>query len=150
MGKWRDRFITFFVILWCLAFHYESVRYFYLQPLLKRPLPKIKFLFPPAGWIMFYHVDSGYAHNRIFGVKNSQSYEIDPHEVFRVRTIGFDNVHRGVVSGAASQRYRYAFCKQLYTRFKGNDNFIIVQDYYPDFVNEPYKRYQQVLYDCGK
>lgn len=148
MNKWRKIFITVFVILWCLAFHYESVRYFYLVPLFNRSLPKIKFLFPPAGWIMFYRIDAAYGHIRIFGFKDRQHYEIDPHEVFRVRTIGYDNIHRGIIGGAASERHRYAFCKQLTRRFKDFENFRIVYDYYPDFVTEPYKRYQQVLYNC--
>jgi len=150
MNKWRNRFITVFVILWCLAFHYESVRHFYLQPLFKQSLPKIKFLFPPAGWIMFYRVDNAYGHRQIFGVKGDQTYEIDPHEVFRVRTIGFDNVHRGVVSGAAARRNNRAFCQHLHKRFKDMDDFKIVHTYYPDFIEEPNLRFQQILYGCAE
>lgn len=149
MNKWRNTFITVFVIFWCLAFHYESVRHFYLNPLFDRNLPKIKFLFPPAGWIMFFRVDSAYGHRQIYGVKDEQAFEIDPHEVFRVRTIGFDNVHRGVVSGAADPRNRLMFCRQLYKRFEGYEDFRVVYTFYPDFIDEPLTRYQRVLYGCA-
>ncbi len=148
MNKWRNRFITLFVILWCMAFHYESVRHFYLQPLFKQTLPKIKFLFPPAGWIMFYRVDDAYGHIRIFGLNKDQNFEIDPHEIFRVRTIGYDNIHRGVISSAASKRNSRAFCQHLYKRFDNFDDFKIVYSFYPNFITKPYLQYQQVLYSC--
>jgi len=148
MNKWRNRFITLFVILWCLAFHYESVRHFYLQPLIGWSLPKIKFLFPPAGWIMFYRVDNSYGNIRIFGVKNDRPYEVDPHEVFRVRTIGYDNIHRGVIGSAASQRNKRKFCRHLTKRFDYYEDFIIAYELYPDFIAEPHERIQQILYSC--
>jgi len=149
MRKWRNWCITLFVIVWSLAFHYESVRYFYLEPLLKRPLPKIKFLFPPAGWIMFYNVGESYGYIRIFGTKNGQAYEIDPHDIFRVRTIGFDNIHRGVIIGAASQRQRRSFCRHLYQNFEQFERFRVVSTYYPNFVSNPYEQHHQVVYECS-
>jgi len=148
MKKWRNRIITVFVVLWCLAFHYESIRHFYLNPLFGQSLPKIKFLFPPAGWIMFYRVDNAYGHIRIFGIKEDRNYEIDPHEIFRVRTIGYDNIHRGVISSAASQRNSRAFCQHLYKRFNNFDDFKILYSYYPNFIKDPHLTYQQVLYSC--
>ena len=117
MRKMRNIFITIFVIIWCAAFHYESVRHFYLNPLFDRNLPKIKFLFPPAGWIMFFRVDQSYGHLRIFGFKDENIYEIDPHEIFKVRTIGFDNIHRGIIGSAASRRKSQAFCRHLFKHF---------------------------------
>jgi hypothetical protein len=98
---------------------------------------------------MFYQVDETYSYIRIFGFKNGQNYEIDPHEVFRVRTIGFDNIHRGVIGAAASESNRYAFCKQLFTRFKDFESLSILNEYYPNFVTDPYKRYQQMLFNCS-
>ncbi|OGX34606.1 MAG: hypothetical protein A3C36_02260 [Omnitrophica WOR_2 bacterium RIFCSPHIGHO2_02_FULL_52_10] len=148
MNTRRNWLITCFVILWCLAFHYESVRYFYLEPLAGRPLPKIKFLFPPAGWIMFYRVDRSYGHVRVFGYKGDQGMEIDPHEIFRVRTIGYDNIHRGVIGSAASSHNQAAFCEHLRRRFGDMDSFRIVSTYYPDFVAHPYEQYHQILYSC--
>ena len=97
----RNAFITCFVILWILIFHYESLRYFYLQPLLQRPLPQTKFLFPPAGWIMFYNVGDTSGNVEVYGVKDGQSQLIDPHDIFRTRTFGFDNIHRGILGAAA-------------------------------------------------
>ena len=146
--KWRNKFITLFVILWCLAFHYESVRAFYLEPLLHRSLPKIKFLFPPAGWIMFYNVDNSYAYVRIVGVKDNHTISIDPHEIFRVRTIGFDNIHRGIMGIAAEHRHVPAFCHQLYKRFGNIDYFNVYYIYYPNFADHPYEQYEQLLYTC--
>jgi len=148
MKKWRNRFITLFVILWCVAFHYESVRHFYLNPLFDQQLPKIKFLFPPAGWIIFFRVGDSYGHIRIFGIKKDQNYEIDPHEVFRVRTIGYDNIHRGVIGSAASQRNKRSFCQHLIKRFNYYEDFIVAYEYYPDFIAEPHERIQQLLYSC--
>ena len=148
MNNWRNRIITVFVILWSLAFHYESIRHFYLEIPFKRHFPKIKFLFPPAGWIMFYHVDAADANVRIFGFKGGQGFEIDPHEVFRVRTIGYDNIHRGVVSAAASNDNKDAFCRQLHRRFKDVDSFRVIYTYYPNFIKDPFEQYEQILYSC--
>ena len=97
---------------------------------------------------MFYHVDSAYGHRRVFGMKDDQVFEIDPHEIFRVRTIGYDNIHRGVISSAASERNKRAFCQHLYKRFENFDNFRILFTYYPNFITDPHLRYQQVLYSC--
>ena len=52
----RNKLISVFVVLWLAVFYYESTCYYYLQPLFKRELPRLKFLFPPAGWIMFYNI----------------------------------------------------------------------------------------------
>ena len=97
---------------------------------------------------MFYRVDNSYGNIRIFGIKNERPYEIDPHEVFRVRTIGYDNIHRGVIGSAASQRNKRKFCQHLTKRFDYYENFIIVYEYYPDFIAEPHERIQQLLYSC--
>jgi len=148
MNKWRNIFISLFVIVWSLAFHYESLRAFYLEPLTQCSLPKIKFLFPPAGWIMFYNVDESYGHARIFGMKGKEGYEINPHEVFRVRTIGFDNIHRGVINAASAKRRAPSFCRQLYRRFPQYESFKVVYTYYPRFVSEPDRRYQELMYKC--
>lgn len=150
MKNARNIAITIFVILWSLVFHYESIRHFYLNPLLGHALPKIKFLFPPAGWIMFYRVDESYGNIRVFGYKEGKNYEIDPHEIFRVRTIGFDNIHRGVIGSAASQRNSRAFCAHLNKRFDDFEDFRIIYEHYPHFVAEPNERYQQMLYNCAE
>lgn len=97
---------------------------------------------------MFFRVDEAYGHTQIFGFNDENAFEIDPHEIFRVRTIGYDNIHRGVINGAASSPNYKSFCKQLFRRFKGYDHFRVVTSYYPQFVTKPHERYQRVLYNC--
>ena len=148
MRKWRNVFITVFVILWTAAFHYESIRFFYLERWAGHSLPKIKFLFPPAGWIMFFNVDESYGHVQVFGLKDDKIFEIDPHDIFRVRTIGFDNIHRGVIGAAASRHNRPAFCRHLSKAFPEFDQFKVISTYYPSFVSQPLDKYNQLLYTC--
>jgi hypothetical protein len=148
MHRIRNTIITIFVITWCLAFHYESVRHFYLNPLFGRELPKIKILFPPAGWIMFFQVDEGFGYTQIFGYKDGKLHEIDPHEVFRVRTVGFDNIRRGVIYGAALRRDNRPFCRQLKRRFPAFDKFQVIYHYYPKATSDPLERISQVAYVC--
>ena len=148
--KLRNFFISIFVILWVIVFHYESLRAFYLNPLFKRNLPKVKFLFPPAGWIMFYEVDDAFGVVEVYGVKNESVQRIDPHDIFKTRTIGFDNIHRGIMGSAASQGMEKQFCSFLQRRFPYFDRFMIVQEYYPSISQQPYQRYEQLLYQCVK
>src|SRR3989338_9319288 len=109
----RNTCITLFVILWSLVFHYESLRFFYLQPFFRKhfdvELPKIKFLFPPAGWIMFFNVNNGFGYVEVYGLKDKQIQLLDPHEIFRTRTIMYDNVHRGIMGVAAERNNSKAF-----------------------------------------
>jgi hypothetical protein len=56
MTSSRSRRISIFVVLWLFVFSYESLRQNYLGRWLHTALPKVMFLFPPAGWIMFYNV----------------------------------------------------------------------------------------------
>jgi len=149
MHTWRNIFISIFVVLWVAVFHYESLRHFYLEPLAGRTLPKVKFLFAPAGWIMFFRVDKAYGNIDVYGFKGDMPHKIDPHEIFKVRTVGYDNIRRGVIGSAASQRNRRAFCKHLNDNFAYFDNFRIVYTYYPDFIEKPYETYQQILYACS-
>lgn len=144
----RNIFISTFVIIWLGVFHYESLRAGYLNPLFKRELPKIKFLFPPAGWIMFYRVDRGFGFTEVYGVKNGQIQKIDPHEIFQTRTIMFDNIHRNILSTVADQRYAGTFCPFLKRKFPYFDAFNVVTVYYPDLVKERFERMQRVQYVC--
>ena len=70
---WRNRVITGFVICWTLLFQYETLRANYLSPLVHRELPKLRLLFPPAGWIMFYNIDPHYGFAEVYGVKDGQA-----------------------------------------------------------------------------
>lgn len=146
--KIRNVLITFFVIIWSLAFHYESLRYFYIQPFFKQPLPKIKFLFPPAGWIMFFRVEQSFGFVEVYGTKDNQTFELDLHDIFDVRTVGFDNIHRGIMNSAAQKSLGKSFCRHLFRKFKYFDSFVIVNNYFPEFIDKPFKKYKQVSYRC--
>jgi len=144
----RNALITFFVILWTLVFHYESTRFFYLNPLFKQKLPKIKLLFPPAGWIMFYSVGNQGGNFEVYGVKDGKPQLIDPHDIFRTRTIGFDNIHRGILGSAARVEMARPFCRYLKHRLPYFDKFIVNYVYYPNITEEHYKRIERVQYQC--
>ena len=144
----RNIWITIFVIFWMYLFHYESLRYFYLNPYFKRDLPKFKFLFPPAGWIMFFNVNDNYGFVEVYGVKEDKSQLIDPHDIFRTRTIGFDNIHRNILSEVSSPERSKDFCRFLHYRYPYFDKFAVVLVYYPSLTKEPYKRLQQLQYQC--
>jgi len=146
--KLRNTIISLFVILWLGVFHYESVRYFYLQPHFDKPLYKVKYLFPPAGWIMFFRVGSGFGYSEVLGVKNKISQIIDPHDIFRTRSIMFDNIHRGILGSAADKSRARPFCRYLNYRFPYFDSFMVTVVYYPSMIDEPYKRLQEIRYQC--
>ncbi|MFT5387995.1 MAG: hypothetical protein ACI9E5_001130 [Candidatus Omnitrophota bacterium] len=150
MRNIRNIIITIFIISYLGAFHYESLRHFYLNPIFKKELPKIKFLFPPAGWIMFYKVGDSFGATDIYGVKNGQRQRLDLHDIFRVRTIGYDNIHRGIMGTVANKRHAKSFCHHLNKRFEYFDEFLVVLNYYPSFVKEPHKQEQYLQYKCVK
>ena len=145
----RDICITVFVIIWLILFHYESTRHFYLNTLAQRDLPKTKFLFPPAGWIMFFNVDETYSYVEVYGKMGEDVQLVDPHDIFRTRTIGFDNIHRNVLSAVGSRALAAPFCRYLAWRLPAYQDFVVTAVYYPSLVKEPAKRWQQVLYQCG-
>ena len=144
----RNTIITIFVIVWIGIFHYESIRYFYLQPLLKKELPKVKLLFPPAGWIMFFKVEDDFAYVDVFGVKGNVPYLIDAHDIFRTRTIGFDNIHRNILGTVLEPGQSKPFCRFLNYRFPQFDRFIVVSNYYPSLTKNPTEIIQKVQYQC--
>ena len=144
----RGVFISIFVTLFILAFHYESIRYFYLNPLFGKDLPKIKFLFPPAGWIMFYNVDDSAGFAEVYGVKNGYPQRIDPHDIIETRPIGYDNIRRNILSVVLSSEYKKQFCAFLERKFPGFDNFVITQVYYPSLTKIPRERMERVVYKC--
>ena len=144
----RNTIITLFVSFWIILFHYESIRYFYLNPLFHKDLPKMRFLFPPAGWIMFFNVNDSFGYVEVYGVKGEQTQLIDPHDIFRTRTIMFDNIHRNILSTVADPRLAQSFCGFLRYRFPGFDRFLVTSVYYPSLTKDPYKRQQSVQYQC--
>ena len=146
--KFRNIIISTFVILWLCIFNYESINRYYLEPWLRRPLPKVKFLFPPAGWIMFYNVDNDYGGAEIYGVNADGVQQIDPHEILATRTIGFDNIHRNVLLVTFDQRMQGNVCRFLERKFPEFNNFLITAVQYPSLTRTPHKKLQRVLYQC--
>ena len=144
----RNVYITLFVILWSILFHYESLRALYLEPAFHAEFPKFKFLFPPAGWIMFYNVDDQYSTVEVYGLKAKQWHPIDPHDIFRTRTIGFDNIHRNILSVVAVPGMEKSFCRFLQYRFPHFDNFAVALVYYPSLTARPPERWTKVQYQC--
>ena len=148
MKRFRNVIISLFVIAYTLVFHYESLRSFYLEKWFQKDLPKVKLLFPPAGWIMFYQVGQRFGHTDIYGVKGKQKQHIDSHEIFRVRTIGYDNIHRGIMGTLTYKRNAKTFCNHMFKNFDYFDEFYVVTTFYPNFVEEPYKQEQYLQYRC--
>ena len=147
--KFRNVVISIFVIVWTVVFHYESTRFFYLNPFFQKNLPQLKFLFPPAGWIMFFNVDDAFGYAEIYGVKDGQPQPIDAHQIFRTRAIGYDNIHRNVLLEVLSENEREPFCRYLKRRFPYFDNFLVTAVHYPSVVKTPMLRQQQVAYQCS-
>jgi len=93
----RRRAISVFVIGWLLVFNYETLRHSYLDRWLGLELPKVKFLFPPAGWIMFYRVDDSEGRAEVWGIRAGRPELVDPHRIFATRWVGYDNIRRNVL-----------------------------------------------------
>lgn len=146
--KTRNILISAFVIVWTVIFHYESVRYFYLQNYFQKPLPKMKFLFPPAGWIMFYNVGDRFTYTEVYGIRNGMLVPIDPHDIIKTRFIGFDMVHRNVLSTVLKPGARQSFCNVLQKQFPQFDKFIVTAVEYPSLTQSRYDRRQVPVYQC--
>ncbi len=144
----RHTLITWFVIAWTLLFQYETLRANYLGPLVKRELPKLPLLFPPAGWIMFFQVDRSYGFAEVYGLRGREAVQLDPHDIFETRAVGYDNIRRNVLVGVLYRERAPSFCRYLRRKFPGYDAFAVVHAEYPDVVNAPDRILRQVAYRC--
>ena len=144
----RNRLITVFVIAWLILFNYESLRANYLNPLFGHPLPKFKFLFPPAGWIMFFEVDQTEVRAEVYGIKGEKFEYIDPHRIFNNHWIGYDNIRRNVLVTVLSPYYAESFCRYLKRKFPEYEHFSVAQVVYPSIIRYRDKRIVQILYGC--
>lgn len=145
----RGILITAFVIYWSCLFHYESLRQNYLAPLLRRQLPKTALLFPPAGWIMFYHVDPRYGFVEVYGRSGDTLIKLDPHEIFRTRAVGYDNIRRNVMVSVLYQDRAQAFCTYLRWKFPRYDAFDVYYGEYPDLIHAPADARFTPVYRCA-
>ena len=135
-------------MLWLLVFSYESLRLHYLSPLAGRELPKTKFLFPPAGWIMFYTVDASYGFAQVYAIKNRAPTQLDPHQIFRTKAVGYDNIRRNVLVSVLYPATAPGFCRYLRWKFPQYDDFAIVEAAYPDVVHAPTQILGRIAYHC--
>ena len=144
----RHWLISAFVVGWIALFHYETLRLSYLSPLLGRELPKTKFLYPPAGWIMFFNVDPSYGMAEVYALQHGQPKRLNPHDIFRTRFIGYDNIRRNVLISVLSPRVAPQFCAYLHRRFPDAESFAVVYRVYPDVAAAPEDSRYQVQYQC--
>lgn len=147
---------------WIAIFHYETLRLHYLSPLAGRlphqlrfasqngwgELPKLKFLYPPAGWIMFFHVDQRYGMAEVYGLRDSRPTLLDPHDIFRTRFVLYDNIRRNALIAALSPARAQPFCRFLARQFPDYPEFAVVYAQYPDVVNQPNNVQRQLAYQC--
>ncbi|MBI3320767.1 MAG: hypothetical protein HYZ91_00690 [Candidatus Omnitrophica bacterium] len=145
---WRQRTITWFVICWTLLFQYETLRANYLGPLIKRELPKVPLLFPPAGWIMFFNIDRSYGFAEVYGIRRQEPFLIDPHAIFETRAVGYDNIRRNVLVGVLNRTDAPAFCRYLHRKFPQYDAFTVMYALYPDLIDTPNRILRQTVYQC--
>ena len=145
----RNKFISAFVILWLAVFYYESTCAYYLEPMAHHELPRMKFLFPPAGWIMFYNIGDNFDMVEVYGVKDGVPELIDPHQILQTRAIGYDNIHRNALVTVLSRGMSDSFCAYLKRRFPYFDKFMVTNVQYPHLTEEPMERVQDVVYECN-
>lgn len=98
---------------------------------------------------MFFNVDETYGYVEVYGKKDGRVDPINPHDILRTRTIGFDNIQRNVLSAVGSAEMAEPFCRYLSGLLPGYDDFYITLIYYPAIVADPYQRQQEVLYQCS-
>ena len=144
----RNGCITIFVVAWLCLYSYETLRLNYLSPLVGHELPKTKFLFPPAGWIMFYEVGEQEGHVEVYGVRDRRPELIDPHRIFATRWVGYDNIHRNVMLTVLSRAYAEPFCRFLRRKFPDYDGLIVAYAETPSVVERPQRIFRQVIYQC--
>ncbi len=126
----RNAFISLFAAAWLVVFQYESLRFHYLDPLFGRHLPKVKFLYPPAGWIMFYRVDEYEVRVEVYAQKGEAFERLDPHRIFETRWLGYDNIRRNVLVNTL--RDDGDFCRYLKRKFPSYNSFTVAQVLYAD------------------
>jgi hypothetical protein len=140
--------VSIFVMVWTLWFHYESLRHFYLERWFDTKLPMTKLLFPPAGWIMFYRVGDTSGAAEVWGLKGDTIEKIDPHDIFPNRWVGYDNIHRGVLTHILHPSRGKEFCRYLEWKFPEYDNYGIVQVSYPSVTKQHGKKVLDMIYKC--
>ncbi len=144
----RRAAISLFVLGWLAVFNYESTRLLYLNRWFKTELPKVKYLFPPAGWIMFFRVDDADGRAEVYGRKGLEGTLIDPHRIFATRWVGYDNIRRNVLITTLNPVYQPDFCRYLGRKFPEYEGFIVMEVWTPSVTREPNKKLRRLAYRC--
>ena len=145
----RNKVISGFVLIWCLLFAYQTLRYNLLNPLLSLELPRIPLLFPPAGWIMFYQINPTFGTAEIHGIRSKRTTRLNPHQIFQTKTIGYDNFHRNILSEVLDEPRAPLFCDYLNWKFSDYESFLVIYRYYPDVVQKPDYFKKALAYSCS-
>jgi hypothetical protein len=148
MSRRRRLAIKAFVLGWLLVFSYESLRSAYLDRWLGADLPKLKLLFPPAGWIMFYRVDDSDGRAEVWGRRGGSEELIDPHRIFATRWLGYDNIRRNVLITALEPPYAPAFCRYLRRKFPQYEGFAVKEAITPSVSRARDAVLRQTAYRC--
>ena len=108
----------------------------------------MKFLFPPAGWIMFFNLDEAYGGAEVFGFKSGHPEAIDPHRIFETKAVLYDNIHRNVLSSVLSPYHKEDFCRFLKRKFPEYEGFVVMASYYPSVISKPLRKLYEPQYIC--
>ena len=97
---------------------------------------------------MFYNVGDRFTYTEVYGIRNGMLVPIDPHDIIKTRFIGFDMVHRNVLSTVLKPGARQSFCNVLQKQFPQFDKFIVTAVEYPSLTQSRYDRRQVPVYQC--
>lgn len=149
----KKTIISIFVILWTLVFHYESTRFNLFHLGFGLDLPKLRLLFPPAGWIMFFRVDDTFGTAEVYGL-NGQGASlpnaswIDPRRIFETRWLGYDNIHRNVMVNVLNPSRAPDFCRYLKRKFPEYEGFAVTRTIWPSVSERPEEKRRGLAYRC--
>lgn len=124
-------------MVWTLLFHYESLRYCYLEPLFRQYLPKVPFLFPRYGWLMYYKLANAWYSIQVYGVRKDKGPEpIDSHRILTTKPVGYDPIRRNLLTEVVPPKSVPDFCRYLERKFPEYDNFLLMFEGYEPLAPE--------------
>ena len=98
---------------------------------------------------MFYRVEEAEVRAEVYGRKGESFEWIDPHRIFNIHWLGYDNIHRNIlISVLGPYHASQSFCRYLKRKFPQYDGFSVMQAVYPSNIKYPEKRALKVVYEC--
>ena len=97
---------------------------------------------------MFYNVDRSYGFAEVYGIRDGQPVQLDPHHIFETKAVGYDNIRRNVLIGVLYRDVTPSFCRYLRRKFPEYDSFAVLYNQYPDIIDTPDRVLRQVAYRC--